>query len=184
MGNAAVRHLDGIDPTARESGATELGRVYEMSSRYKASALLSVAGVLVAGYLAACQWGRFATVWDPIFGSAASERVLHSWVSRRLPIPDAALGLVGYCCELILSVALLFAEGQGRLHVWLLALYRVVAAGMAAGGLFLLFVQAISVKSFCTLCLLSAMISWVLAALALAGLGSASAVLRQNESDA
>ena len=172
MGNATASDLDGLDAAARESEATELGRGYAMNSRYKASAILSIVGVLVAGYLAACQLGRFGTVWDPIFGSAASEKVLHSWVSRSLPIPDAALGLAGYCGELILSLTLRFTERQGRLHVWLLALYRVVAVGMAAGGLFLVLVQAISVNSFCTLCLLSAMISWVLAVLALAGLGS------------
>lgn len=153
-----------------------------MNCLYKASAILSAVGILVARYLAAYQLGRFKKVWDPVFGSAASERVLLSWVSRRLPIPDTALGLIGYCSELILSVALMPTERPGRLHVWLLALFRVVAVGMAASGLFLVLVQALSLKSFCTLCFPSAMFTWALAALALAGLGSAGIPLSAGSS--
>jgi hypothetical protein len=61
---------------------------------------LAAAGLCIACYLAAYQLERVPEVWEPIFGHG-SRTVLHSFVSRLLPVPDAALGAFGYAAEII-----------------------------------------------------------------------------------
>jgi hypothetical protein len=70
---------------------------------------LALLGFLIAGYLALYQWGVFPSVWEPFFGDG-SKSVLHSWISRMLPIPDAALGAIGYLLDAVTGVA----GGRGR----------------------------------------------------------------------
>ncbi len=62
--------------------------------------VLAAAGLGVASYLAAYQFGSLRSVWEPFFGDG-SVRVLHSFLSRLLPLPDAAVGACGYAAELV-----------------------------------------------------------------------------------
>ena len=56
-------------------------------------------GLCVASYLTLYQIGVFARVWDPFFGGGSSE------VLRLLePLPDAALGVLAYLAEIVLSL--------------------------------------------------------------------------------
>ncbi len=144
----------------------------ESSGRLIVAAVLAGIGAAVAAYLAADQVGALERVWDPVFGSASSQSVLHSWLSRALPLPDAALGAAGYLLELALVVALLilgFRPGQ----FWLGLVYGALAVAMAVTGLVLVGIQAISVRAFCSLCLVSAAISWAIAGLAYPTLAAA-----------
>lgn len=59
---------------------------------------LALAGLAIAVYLTLYQLGIVPTVWEPFFGEG-SRKVLHSPISRLLPIPDASLGAVGYLVE-------------------------------------------------------------------------------------
>lgn len=125
------------------------------TARLPVAALASV-GFAIAAYLTACQLG-LAAPWDPIFGPAGSERVLHSALARALPVPDAALGMLGYAAELVADLA-----GGGRrwrTHPWLVLLFGAVVAGLALVGLALIGVQVFVVHSGCTLCLASALLS-------------------------
>lgn len=61
---------------------------------------LAVAGFCIAGYLALYQWRVVPTVWDPFFPEG-SKRILNSSISRFLPIPDAALGALGYLADAV-----------------------------------------------------------------------------------
>src|SRR5919205_1457619 len=61
---------------------------------------LALLGFGIALYLALYQLGVFAGVWEPFFGDG-SRRILHSSVSRLLPIPDAALGAMGYLLDAV-----------------------------------------------------------------------------------
>lgn len=136
------------------------------------AAILAAIGAALAGYLAAYQLGLLSRVWDPLFGSAESQRVLHSFISQKLPIPDAALGAAGYALELTLVVALLVLTplASPQRHAardWLEVAYGVVAIGMGISGAFLVGVQIVVLHSFCSLCLLSAAMSWALALLSL-----------------
>ncbi len=120
-------------------------------------AALAAAGFAIAAYLTACQLGLVAQPWDPLFGPASSERVLHSALARALPVPDAALGMVGYAAELATDLA--GGPDRWRTHPWLVLLFGVVAAGLALVGLALIGVQILVVHSGCTLCLASALLS-------------------------
>jgi hypothetical protein len=53
--------------------------------------ILAGVGFCLASYLTAYQFGAIGRVWEPIFGHG-SRTVLHSFVSRLLPVPDAAVG--------------------------------------------------------------------------------------------
>jgi hypothetical protein len=57
-------------------------------------------GFGIAAYLALYQLGVIPTVWEPFFGDG-SERILHSSLSRVLPVPDAALGAGEYLLEAV-----------------------------------------------------------------------------------
>ena len=59
---------------------------------------LALAGFGIATYLALYQWGVLARVWEPFFGDG-SRVILNSSVSHLLPVPDAALGAIGYLLD-------------------------------------------------------------------------------------
>jgi hypothetical protein len=121
--------------------------------------LTASAGVVVAGYLAAYQVGAVDGVWDPLFGDA-SERVLRSNVASMLPVPDALLGMLAYCADLALTV--LVAVGVGRRWARLALVLATGAGTLASVGLLL--AQILLVHALCTLCVLSAALTWALAA--------------------
>jgi uncharacterized membrane protein len=115
---------------------------------------LALAGLAIAVYLTLYQLGIVPIVWEPFFGDG-SRRVLHSPISRLLPVPDASLGAVGYLVEIVTGLTpktVLF--------------FGAVAAAMALFGLLLAAVQAFWLWAGCTLCLTSAAISVGIAAMA------------------
>jgi uncharacterized membrane protein len=124
---------------------------------------LAACGFCIAGYLGAYQIHLLSSVWDPVFGSG-SERVLHSFISRLLPIPDAVLGALGYAAET------LFAAVGGRVR-WctnsrLVCVYGAIVLCLAIIAIVLTAVQIFIVRAGCTLCLASAGLSLIIAALA------------------
>jgi uncharacterized membrane protein len=125
-----------------------------------ALAVLAIAGVAVSGYLAAYELGWIGGVWDPLFGDG-SERVLSSGIARALPVPDAVLGVVAYGVDA--ALALLLAAGIGS-AVAIAGCLAVVASIGALVGIGLAISQPLLVGTFCTLCLVSTLISLVLAA--------------------
>ncbi|HET9212618.1 MAG TPA: vitamin K epoxide reductase family protein [Thermoanaerobaculia bacterium] len=115
---------------------------------------LALAGLAIAVYLTLYQLGIVPTVWEPFFGDG-SRRVLHSPISRLLPVPDASLGAAGYLVEIVTGLTpktVLF--------------FGVVVGAMALFGLLLAAVQAFWLHAGCTLCLASAAISVGIAVLA------------------
>jgi uncharacterized membrane protein len=146
--------------------------------RLAVSVTLAAAGAALAAYLAAAELGLVHRVWDPIFGSASAQRVLHSRLSQALPVPDAALGAAGYVVELALAAALLASARRLIARPWLGLAYGGLATLMAVAGLALVAVQAFIVGAFCSLCLASALLSCALALVAIpTAVASARAVL-------
>jgi uncharacterized membrane protein len=119
--------------------------------------VLALIGCLISTYLTLYQWHLTGGVWDPLFGAASSEAVLTSSLSRALPIPDATLGAIAYLVEAVLSQI-----PSQRVELALNALIII----MALTGLALVGVQLLIVHALCTLCLCSAAVSWIIAALA------------------
>jgi uncharacterized membrane protein len=86
--------------------------------------------------------------------------VLISGLSRLLPIPDAAAGAGAYVVEALLGTALLIRPfGIIRAANSLAA----IASIGAAVGVVLVGYQLLVVGAACTLCIASAVLSWVLA---------------------
>jgi uncharacterized membrane protein len=133
-----------------------------------ASLQLVILGLVVASRLALDQLGVLPGVWEPFFGDG-TERVLHSSISRALPVPDALLGVFAYAAELVLVLSLLRASPSTSAREndrWKSIAYGVVAALMALAGLSLLLLQAFVVGAWCTLCIVSACVSFAVFALA------------------
>lgn len=124
---------------------------------------LALAGLAIAVYLTLYQLGIVPTVWKPLFGDG-SRRVLHSFISRLLPVPDASLGAAGYLVEI--AADLTGGRERWRTLPWAVVFFGVVAGGMALFGLLLAAIQAFWLHAGCTLCLTSAAISVGIAVLA------------------
>jgi uncharacterized membrane protein len=121
---------------------------------------LALLGAGIAARLTMYQLGATDAPWEPLFGEGTT-RVLRSSFSRSLPFPDAAVGLLAYLAELALVVAGGFARWRAvPLRVYA---YGAIALGFAAGSAVLVGVQAAWIHAFCTLCLVSAALSFVLA---------------------
>jgi hypothetical protein len=120
-------------------------------------ALFALLGVAIAARLTAYQLGWAPAPPEPLFGDG-SVRVLHSALSRALPVPDASVGLVAYFSE---AIAVLWG-GAARPQNQRAAVYvyAAIAAGMALGSLGLVILQVFVVHALCSLCLLSAVLSF------------------------
>jgi len=120
---------------------------------------LALVGFCIAAYLAAYQVGILPSVWEPFFGTG-SRTVLTSWVSRALPVPDAALGALAYLCEA--AAGLLGGRARWRTHPWLVMLYGAIVGLLGIASVVLAIAQPVAFGAWCTLCLASAAISLTL----------------------
>lgn len=126
------------------------------SSRQRVLVELAIAGCVIASYLTLYQLNIIATVWEPFFGDG-SVAILHSSLARALPFPDAALGAVGYLIEAVC------ASVPWRNHRWVRLAYEILVFAFALGSVGLVLLQWGYFHAWCTLCLLSAVLSLVIA---------------------
>ncbi len=120
-------------------------------------AIAAAAGLAISISLAAYQLGAIPAPWDPLFGPASSGRVLHSALSRALPVPDAVVGACAYALEVLADLA--GGSDRWRTHPWIVLAFGAIVAGLGVVAAALIAIQALVVRSFCTLCLCSAAIS-------------------------
>lgn len=121
--------------------------------------VLAIVGFGIASYLALYQFRVFSTVWEPFFGNG-SVTVLNSPISHALPIPDGALGALGYLADAV-------GGAVGGKRRWKTMPWIVVFFGFAVGPLGLISImlvvfQPVLFNSWCTLCLVTAVISVVM----------------------
>ena len=119
---------------------------------------LAALGLFISAYLSLVQIGVLPHAWDPIFGSASSDRVLlHSILA---PLPDAVLGVLGYCADIITGAL----GGRNRWRTWpsMTLLFGLVIFGLALVSVLLILLQTLYMHTWCTLCLCSALISLVI----------------------
>jgi uncharacterized membrane protein len=117
------------------------------------------AGVLISGYLALYQWNLVEHVWEPFFGSG-SEKVLDSFLSRMLPIPDAVLGTAAYLLDAITGV--IGGRERWRTMPWMVLLFGLAVGPLGLASLLLVIAQPVILGAWCSLCLASALLSVVL----------------------
>lgn len=122
---------------------------------------LAVVGLIISCALTLFQVGVIAHPWDPIFGAASSAHVIHSPISRLLPIPDASFGILGYTAEL--AVGAIGGRARWRTQPGIALLFGLLAFGLGVVSVLLLIVQGSVVHRWCALCLVSACISIYLA---------------------
>jgi uncharacterized membrane protein len=115
------------------------------------------AGLAIAAYLAAYQMRWIPSVWDPLFGSASTQKILDSSFSRVMPIPDAALGAIGYILDAV--TGLVGGRDRWRSMPWIVLLFGFAVGPLGAISIFLVISQPIFFDAWCTLCLASAAIS-------------------------
>jgi uncharacterized membrane protein len=121
--------------------------------------ILAMVGFFVALYLALYQWRILDTVWEPFFGDG-SIAILNSSISHILPIPDAALGAFGYLIDAVAGV--IGGTRRWRSMPWIVILFGLAVGPLGLVSLMLVVFQPVLFNSWCTLCLLSAIISVVM----------------------
>ena len=113
-------------------------------------------GFTLSSYLALYQLGVISDVWEPFFEDG-SRRVLDSALSRVLPVPDAAVGALGYFVDGVTG-----AVGDRRRWQsmpWMVILFGLAVAPLGIISLLLVIAQPVVIGAWCTLCLISAFIA-------------------------
>lgn len=122
-------------------------------------AAVALVGCGIATYLALFQVGIVDRVWEPFFG-AGSRKVLTSRISHALPVPDAALGALGYLVDAV--AGLIGGQNRWRTMPWMVLLFGIAIGPLGAVSIMLVVFQPVLVGAWCTLCLASAFISLVM----------------------
>jgi uncharacterized membrane protein len=117
---------------------------------------LALLGTLVAGYLALYQTGVVDAIWDPFFGRGSSI-ILKSSVSHLLPIPDAALGALGYVVDA--ASGAIGGRDRWRTMPWIVIVFGIAVGPLGLVSILLVILQPVVFHAWCTLCLASAVIS-------------------------
>ncbi len=129
-------------------------------------AVLAAVGAIIATYLSLYQLHLTASVWDPVFGRG-TEQVLTSELSQTLyrifHIPDALLGALAYSMEVLFTLA--GSTRRWQFRPWLVALFGLNVLALACAGVALVVAQGLVVRSWCFLCLVTTLISLLVAAL-------------------
>lgn len=123
-------------------------------------AILALAGVGIAGWLALYQQGYIDTVWEPFFEGGTEAIVLESGFSRffeRFPIGDAALGAIGYLLDAVTGI--IGGTKRWRTMPWIVLVFGFFIGPFGVISIMLVVMQPVLYDAFCTLCLASAVVS-------------------------
>lgn len=121
--------------------------------------VLAVIGFLIAGYLALYQFEVVSSVWEPFFGDG-SVRILNSPISHVLPIPDAALGALGYLADAVGGAV--GGKRRWRTMPWIVVFFGIAVGPLGLISVMLVVFQPVLFSAWCSLCLLTAFISVVM----------------------
>lgn len=117
---------------------------------------LALVGLGIATYLSLFQLHVFPTVWEPFFGND-SRKILTSSVSKILPIPDAALGAIGYLTDAIAGI--IGGTNRWRTMPWIVIVFGLAVGPLGMISILLVILQPVMFDAWCTLCLASAAVS-------------------------
>jgi len=117
---------------------------------------VAIAGFGIALYLALYQWRIVPEVWEPFFGNG-SRVILNSGISRILPIPDAALGAIGYLADAV--AGLIGGAVRWKTMPWIVIGFGLAVGPLGLVSIVLVILQPTVFGAWCTLCLASAAIS-------------------------
>lgn len=119
----------------------------------------ALVGLAIAAYLTAFQLNWIGTVWEPFFGDG-SRKVLTSKLSHVLPVPDAALGALGYLVDAVAGV--IGGTARWKTMPWIVIVFGLAVGPLGLVSIALVMSQPLVVGAWCTLCLASAVVSVVM----------------------
>jgi uncharacterized membrane protein len=134
---------------------------YNPSSWSQRWPLIAIAfiGFFIALYLGIYQLRIITTVWEPFFGDG-SEKVLNSFISKALPVPDALLGAFGYVLDVVTGA--IGGIDRWRKKPWIVILFGIAIGPLGLISVMLVIFQPVLVGAWCTLCIVTAIISVVM----------------------
>ena len=122
--------------------------------------VLAVLGGVAATWLALYQQGVTDVVLEPFFGDGTREIVRESGFSQafeRFPIGDAALGALGYLADAVTGV--IGGTDRWRTMPWIVVIFGAFVGPFGVVSVMLTIFQPVLYGSFCTLCLVSGVVS-------------------------
>lgn len=126
--------------------------------------ILAGVAFLIAVYMGLYQWRLIDHVWDPVFGDQ-SMRVLDSTVAqamdRWIGVPDAIFGAFAYLGDAILGLA--GSQRRWQYRPWMVVLFGIDVIPLGLVSAVLVVLQGTVVGHWCFLCLVTAVISLILA---------------------
>lgn len=126
--------------------------------------ILAAVAFLIAVYMGLYQWRLIDHVWDPVFEDQ-SMRVLDSQVAqamdRWIGVPDAIFGAFAYLGDAILGLA--GSQRRWQYRPWMVVLFGIDVIPLGIVSSILVILQGTVVGHWCFLCLVTAVISLILA---------------------
>ena len=142
------------------------GWTYNPSSWWQRGPIiaLGIISFLIARYMTAYQLGHIDRVWDPIFepGTAA---ILTSDVSRAWPVSDAGIGALAYMVESLSGF--MGSPRRWRSMPWMVLMFGILVVPLGVTSITLAIMQPVMVGTWCTPCLVTALLMLVMIPLAL-----------------
>lgn len=121
--------------------------------------VLAVIGFFISTYLSLYQFKILSDVWEPFFGDG-SKKILNSPVSNVLPIPDAALGALGYVADALGGI--IGGPKRWKTMPWIVVFFGIAVGPLGMVSVMLVIFQPVLFDAWCTLCLTTAVISIVM----------------------
>ena len=128
---------------------------------------LGFLGLVIARWLTAYQLGHVDGVWEPFFaapvagtGENGTEHIITSDLSKAWPIPDAGLGAVSYVFEVLMGA--MGGRSRWRTMPWMVAGFGIVVVPLGVVSIIFIIVQPIMIGTWCTLCLLTALLMLIM----------------------
>lgn len=120
---------------------------------------LALIGFGIALYLGLYQLRVIPAVWEPFFGNG-SEKVLNSAISKALPVPDALLGAFSYLLDVVTGA--IGGTDRWRTKPWIVILFGIAVGPLGLVSVMLVIFQPVLVGAWCTLCIVTAVISVIM----------------------
>lgn len=121
--------------------------------------VIAIVGFFIALYLGLYQVKVIPAVWEPFFGDG-SIKVLNSEISRALPVPDALLGAFSYLLDAVTGI--IGSTSRWRTKPWIVVLFGIATGPLGIVSVLLVIFQPLLVGAWCTLCIVTAIISIVM----------------------
>lgn len=122
--------------------------------------VLAIIGTGVATWLTLFQLEVIDTIWEPFFGDGSREILRESSFSQfweQFGLSDAAIGAAGYLLDAVTGV--IGGTRRWKTMPWIVVLFGIFVGPFGVISIILIVIQPVLYSAFCTLCLVSAVIS-------------------------